>query len=84
MRQILADNTVFILLIRSSFRSGMTTNCDGIPENMMELNLFGYQQIKFGNQILSYTISMKNIFPFYPFSEKYHLAVSMKHIIFLS
>ncbi|XP_025000459.2 neuronal acetylcholine receptor subunit alpha-6 isoform X3 [Gallus gallus] len=38
----------------------MTTNCDGIPENMMELNLFGYQQIKFGNQILSYTITFSS------------------------
>lgn len=60
----------FKILFLSSFRFGMTTNCDGIPKNTMELNLFGYRQIKFGNQTLSCTISMMNNFPFYPFTEK--------------
>lgn len=69
------------MLVPSSFRFGMTTNCDGIPENMMGLNLFGYQQIKFGSQILSCIISMVNIFPFYRFSQNYLLAVPMKNIL---
>uniref|UniRef100_A0A8B9QIV3 Cholinergic receptor nicotinic alpha 6 subunit n=1 Tax=Apteryx owenii TaxID=8824 RepID=A0A8B9QIV3_APTOW len=51
-RQIFADYNRFIILVHSTFRFGMTTNCDGIPQNMMALNLFGYQQIKFGNIVL--------------------------------
>lgn len=81
-KQIVADNTRGLILFCSSFRSGMTINCNGIPENMMALNLFGYQQIRFGNQILSCIISMMNTFPFYPFSHMYPLAMSMKDIPF--
>lgn len=80
-KQIFADIQGFKILVHSSFRFGMTTNCDGIPENMMALNLFGYQQIKFGNQILCCIISMRNTFLFYPFSQKCLLAVSMKDIL---
>lgn len=61
----------------------MTTNYDGIPDNMTALNLFGYQQTKFGNQILSCIISMMIHFthfidPFDSFSQKYPLAAPMK------
>lgn len=69
----------FIIVFHSSSRFGMTTNCSGIPDNMMALNLFGYQQIKFGNQILSCIISMMIrvthfIDSFESFSQKYPLA----------
>lgn len=73
----------FIILIHSSYRFGMTTNCDGIPDNTMALNLFVYQQIKFGNQILSCITSMMIHFTHFinscgSFSQKYPLAAPMK------